>query len=295
VQLGRVGVWTAALGAVPSTPQARDLAAELEALGYGAIWLPEAVMADPFVLATLLLEATERIVLATGIASIYARDAVAMNASWRTLCEAHPDRFLLGLGVSHQPMVEGVRRHTYGPPLQAMRDYLDAMDAAPFFGPAPAAEPKRCLAALGPKMLALAAERTAGAHPYFQTPEHTRRAREILGANGGMLMPEQMCVLSTDATEARAIARTHMATYLTLPNYTNNLRRLGFTDDDLAGGGSDRLADAIVAWGDEAAVARRVAEHHDAGADHVCVQVLTADRREPPLAQWRRLAPALIG
>ncbi len=172
--LGPVGIWTGALDPQPAT-RSKELAAELESLGYGAIWLPEAVGRDPLVHAALLLGATDRIVLATGIASIYARDAVAMNAGWRTVSEAFPDRFLLGLGVSHQPMVEGIRGHNYGPPLQAMRTYLDAMDAALFFGAAPAAEPQRCLAALGPKMLALAASRTAGAHPYFQTPEHTRR------------------------------------------------------------------------------------------------------------------------
>jgi probable F420-dependent oxidoreductase len=293
MDLGRVGIWTATLGAVPS-PQGRDAAAELETLGYGAIWLPEAVGADPFVLGARLLDATARIAVATGIASIYARDALAMNAAWRTINESFPGRFLLGLGVSHQPMVEGVRRHTYAPPLQAMREYLDAMDAAPFFGPPAGSEPQRCLAALGPRMLALAAERTAGAHPYFQTPEHTRRAREVLGADA-LLLPEQMCVLAADASDARAIARPNIGIYLTLPNYTNNLRRLGFSDDDFAGGGSDRLVDAIVAWGDEQAVARRVAEHHDAGADHVCVQVLRAERSAMPLDAWRRLAPALVG
>jgi probable F420-dependent oxidoreductase len=294
MELGRVGIWTASLGGL-SVAQAGDTAAELESLGYGAIWLPEAVTADPFVLATLLLRATSRIVLATGIASIYARDPLAMNAGWRTISAAFPERFLLGLGVSHQPMVEGVRKHTYGPPLQAMREYLDGMDAAPFFGaPIDGQGPYRCLAALGPKMLELAAARTRGAHPYFQTPEHTARARAAMGS-GAWLMPEQMCVLTTDAAAARAVARANMAIYLNLPNYTNNLRRLGYDDADLADGGSDRLVDAIVVWGDEATVAARVAEHHAAGADHVCVQVLAADRASVPLESWRRLAPALTG
>ena len=292
--LGRVGIWTGSLDPLPSA-RGRELAAELESLGYGAIWLPEAVGRDPFVHATLLLGATDRLRLATGIASIYARDALAMNAAWRTVSEAFPGRFLLGLGVSHQPMVEGIRGHDYGPPLQAMRSYLDAMDKALFFGAAPSDEPQRCLAALGPKMLALAAERTAGAHPYFQTPEHTRRAREVMGPDA-LLMPEQMCVLTEDREHAHAVARNAMQIYLGLPNYRNNLLRLGFTPDDVdQGGGSDRLVDAIVVWGDEAAIAARVREHHEAGADHVCVQVLGDGRGYVPVDEWRRLAPALVG
>lgn len=293
MDIGRVGIWTPSLGAL-SLDDTRTTVAEIERLGYGCVWLPEAVGADPFVLATVLLAATEQLCVATGIASIYARDPTAMNAAWRTISSLYPDRFLLGLGVSHQPMVEGIRGHDYGPPLAAMRAYLDAMDSALFFGAPMTAEPRRCLAALGPKMLELAATRTAGAHPYFQTPEHTGVARDVMGPDA-WLMPEQMCVLSSDPTEARTIARKHMATYLALPNYTNNLRRLGYGDDDLADGGSDRLVDAIVVWGDEAAVARRVQEHHDAGADHVCVQVLTAERLAPPRDAWHRLAPALLG
>jgi probable F420-dependent oxidoreductase len=293
VDIGRVGIWTASLGGLPAG-EARTTIAEIEQLGYGCVWLPEAVTADPFVLATLLLGATEQLCLATGIASIYARDALAMNAGWRTISAAFPERFLLGLGVSHQPMVEGIRGHDYGPPLSAMRDYLDAMDRAPFFGARTNAEPRRCLAALGPKMLELAAARTAGSHPYFVPPEHTSVARDVLGPDA-WLMPEQMCVLSTDAAAARATARQHMAIYLGLPNYTNNLRRLGYGDADLADGGSDRLVDAIVVWGDEAAIADRVRAHHDAGADHVCIQVLTAERADVPREAWNRLAPALIG
>ncbi len=293
MDLGRVGIWTGALDPQP-TVRAREVAAELEALGYGTIWLPEAVGRDPFVAATLLLGATQRLNIATGIATIYGRDAMTMNAGWRSVSEAFPDRFLLGLGVSHQPMVEGVRGHTYARPLAAMRDYLDAMDRGLYFAAPATVEPQRCLAALGPKMLELAAQRTVGVHPYFQTPEHTKIARDVVGA-GKLVMPEQMCVLSNHATEARTIARAHMAIYLGLPNYTNNLRRLGFTDDDIADGGSDRLVDSIVVWGDEAAVAERVRQHHDAGADHVCVQVLVSSRGELPLEQWRRLAPALTG
>lgn len=293
MHIGRVGIWTATLGGLPAD-EARATVAQVEALGYGCVWLPEAVGADPFVLATVLLGATERLCVATGIASIYARDALAMNAAWRTISATFPDRFLLGLGVSHQPMVEGMRGHRYGPPRRAMREYLDAMDQAPFFGPPTTVEPKRCLAALGPKMLELAATRTAGAHPYFVPPEHTQIARTTMGADA-WLMPEQMCVLSSNAAEARAVGREHMAIYLGLANYTNNLRRLGYGDDDLAGGGSDRLVDAIVAWGDEATIARRVQAHHDAGADHVCIQVLSEQRSTVPLDAWHRLAPALLG
>jgi probable F420-dependent oxidoreductase len=291
--LGSVGIWTGSLDAVPSSRSA-EVAAELDQLGYGAIWLPEAVGRDPFVHSALLLGATPRINLATGIASIYARDAMSTNSAWQTLSEAFPGRFLLGLGVSHQPMVEGVRGHDYGPPIQAMRSYLDAMDSAMFFGAPPPTPPQRCLAALGPRMLALAAERTAGAHPYFQTPEHTHRAREVMGPDA-LLMPEQMCVLSSDAEAARTIARNAMQMYLRLPNYRNNLLRLGFTPAEIdEDGGSDHLVDSIVVWGDEAAVAARVREHHDAGADHVCVQVLSPDRTHLPLDEWRRLAPGVL-
>jgi probable F420-dependent oxidoreductase len=293
MDLGRVGLWTFQLDLQP-TPAARDAAAEVEALGFGAVWLPEAAGRDPFAHASVLLGATSRVVVATGIASIYARDAMAMNAAWKTVSESFPDRFLLGLGVSHQPAVEGLRGHAYGPPLQAMREYLDRMDSSIFFAAEPSVPPQRVLAALGPKMLELAAARTSGAHPYFVPVEHTEIARTVLGSDA-LLCPEQMCVLETDPAEARRIARRAMATYLGLPNYTNNLRRLGYGDDDLAEGGSDRLVDAIVVWGDEAAVRDRVQAHHDAGADHVCVQVLPHDARALPLPEWRRLAPALLG
>jgi probable F420-dependent oxidoreductase len=292
MELGRVGIWTFQLDLQPSSA-AREAANELEALGYGAIWVPEAAGRDPFAHATLLLGATTRMVLATGIATIYARDAMSMNAAWRTVSEAFPDRFLLGLGVSHQPAVEGLRGHTYGPPLQAMREYLDRMDAGLFFAAQPSVEPQRVLAALGPRMLALAAKRSSGAHPYFVPVEHTAVAREALGADA-LLCPEQMAVLETDPVAARRIARRAMATYLGLPNYVNNLRRLGYGDDDFANGGSDRLVDAIVVWGDDATVRARVDAHHDAGADHVCVQVLPHDARSLPMEEWRRLAPALL-
>ena len=291
MDLGRVGIWTAAFDQQPAT-RAQEAAAELEALGYGALWFPEAMGREAFTNAAVLLAGTTRIAVATGIANIWVRDATAMAAAQKTLAEAYPDRFLLGMGVSHAPLV-GMRGHDYGKPLTAMRRYLDAMDAAPFLALGPSAPPPRALAALAPKMLALAAERTWGSHTYFVPPEHTAGARAALGASA-LLAPEQAVVLERDVSTARTIARGHMAMYLTLPNYVNNLKRLGYGDDDVANGGSDRLVDAIVAWGDVDAIVRRVRAHHDAGAQHVCIQALDPDPRALPLQQWRELAAALV-
>jgi probable F420-dependent oxidoreductase len=216
-----------------------------------------------------------------------------MNNGWQSLSEAFPNRFLLGLGVSHQPLVEGLFRGSYGPPLTAMREYLDAMDASYYAAPAPPEQPQRVLAALGPKMLELARDKTDGAHPYLITPEHTALAREILGA-GRILAPEQKVVLETDPDAARAIARQTLAVYVPgLPNYVNNLRRLGFTDDDLQDPPSDRLVDGVVAWGDVDAITARVQAHRDGGADHVAVQVL-GDDTERVLRDTRTLAEALL-
>jgi len=293
MRLGRVGLWTFQLDLQPASA-ARETVAELESLGYGAVWLPEAVGREPFVNSAVLLGATQQMVVATGIASVWARDAMTMAAGHLSLNEAFDGRFLLGLGVSHQPMVDYVRGHHYDKPLSKMRDYLDAMDKAIYMAPRPADEPRRVLAALGPKMLELAAAKALGAHPYFVPVEHTEFARGVLG-DGPMLCPEQAVVLNTDAEQARAAARLHMATYLTLPNYTNNLRRLGWGDDDLDDGGSDKLVDAIVAWGDEGAIVDRVQAHLDAGADHVCVQVLRPEATALPLEEWRRLAEPLTG
>jgi len=293
LDIGRVGIWTFALERQPAA-RAQEAAAELESLGYPALWIPEAMGREALTHAGLLLAGTRRITIATGIANVWGRDAMTMAAGQKTLDEAYPGRFLLGMGVSHAPLVEGMRGHRYEKPLSFMRRYLDAMDAAPFLA-APSSQPgRRVIGALAPKMLALAARRTDGAHPYFVPPEHTARAREIMGS-GPLLAPEQAVVLESDAATARAIARAHMTTYLGLPNYTNNLRSLGFGDDDLRDGGSDRLVDAIVAWGDVDALRTRIRAHHDAGADHVCIQVLTADPRALPLAAWRTLAPALLG
>ncbi len=292
MDIGRVGIWTFSLELQPAA-KAQEAAAEIEALGFGAIWIPEAMGREAFTNSAVLLAGTGRIVIATGIANMWARDAMAMAAAHKTLTEAYPDRFLLGIGVSHAPLV-GLRGHNYDKPLSAMRAYLDAMDNAPFLSVPPATEPVRVIAALAPKMLKLAAERAAGSHPYFVPPEHTAFARKIMG-QGPLLAPEQAVVLETDPTKAREVARAHMATYLGLPNYVNNLKRLGFSDDDIANGGSDRLVDAIVAWGNVDAVVARVRAHHDAGADHVGVQVLDPDPRALPMQQWRQLAPALLG
>jgi probable F420-dependent oxidoreductase len=286
-----IGVWTGTLDAVPAA-RSQELAGELEQLGYGAVWLPEVAGRDPLVHLALLLSATSKLVGATGIANIWGRDAIAMSGGVRGLTEAFPERVLLGLGVSHQPAVEGLRGHKYEKPLAAMRTYLDRLDAAPYFASKPTTPVRKVLAALGPKMLELAATRTDGAHPYFVPPEHTAVARAALG-EGPLLCPEQAVLLETDPAKAREIGRAHTAIYTGLPNYTNNLRRLGFGDDDFAGGGSDRLVDAIVAWGTEDDVVRRVRAHFDAGADHVCIQALGSNAREVPLDAWRQLAPAL--
>jgi probable F420-dependent oxidoreductase len=274
-------------------PSAEAVAAvaELEDLGFGAVWVPEAVGREPFANCALLLDGSSRIVLATGIANIHFRSAMAMSAGHRTLTEAHPNRFLLGMGVSHAPMVEGLLHQSYERPLSTMRAYLDAMDSSFYAGAAPPHEPQRVLAALGPKMNALAAERAAGVHPYFVPVDHTAFAREALGADP-LVCVEQAVAFETDAQSARDLARTHTAIYTTLPNYTNNLRRYGFGDEDFENAGSDRLIDAIVAWGDLDAIVARVRSHFDAGADHVCLQVLTRDQGANVEA-WRRLAEAL--
>lgn len=291
--LGRIGVWTGALDGHP-TSIAQDAARRLEALGYSSLWVPEAVGRDPFVASANLLAATDKLVLATGIANIYARDPMTSVACRNTLAEAYPERFVLGLGVSHRHLVTNVRKHDYSRPFAYMKAYLADMESALFVAAKPAVQPATILAALGPKMLQLAATAAQGAHPYFTTPEHTASARQTMGP-GPILAPEQMVVCSTDASEARRIARAGMAVYLRAPNYLNNLVRLGFDESDWAdhNRASDRLVDAIVAWGSNEHIAARVKAHHDAGADHVCIQVLRGDR-ELPLQEWAELAPALL-
>jgi probable F420-dependent oxidoreductase len=290
IQLGAFGVWTFQLDILPAA-RMQEIVAELEEMGYGAVWFGEAVGREALTKAGLLLAGTKRTVIATGIANIYGRDPVTMAAGQKTLAEAYANRFLLGLGVSHIPLVEGVRRHRYDKPVPAMRAYLDAMDKAPYQAVAPPSKPPRVLAALGPKMLQLSAERADGAHPYNTTPKHTAQARELLGPNP-LLCPEQAVVLEKDPTKARSIARKFLEIYLGLPNYTNNWLRLGFQETDLANGGSDKLIDAVIAWGDLKLVMNRIREHHSAGADHVCIQVLTDDSKTFPLREYRELASA---
>jgi probable F420-dependent oxidoreductase len=280
--LGRVGVWSTGLRPEDRSAleAARAAAVELEQLGYGAIWLggsPDVRHATP------ILEATSRITVATGILNIWSDTADAVAARHAALVAAYPGRFLLGLGASHAPMVENYRK-----PYSAMVAYLDALDAA--VRPVPLHE--RVLAALGPRMLGLARDRALGAHPYLVTPEHTASAREILGA-GPLLAPEVKVVVETDPVRARARARKHLAVYLGLPNYTANLLRLGFTDDDLTDGGSDRLIDHTFAWGSLETITKRVAEFQDAGADQVVLHVVTDERFDLPRREWRELATVL--
>ena len=291
MEMGRIGVWTFEFEQQPWSAVA-EAAAELDELGYAAIWFPESRGREVMAQSALLLGATKRAMIAPGIANLYARDAMSMAAGQRTLCEAFPGRYLLGIGVSHRPSVEQIRGHVYGPPLATMRAYLDAMDAATYLPPRAEPEP-RVLAALGPRMLKLAAERSLGAHPYFVPVEHTAIARQTMG-DGPLLAPEQAVVLERDPGRAREIARAHMTRYLAAENYTNNLRRLGFTEDDVANGGSDKLVDAIVAWGSLEDVVARVQAHLDAGADHVCLQVVPSQPGTLPKREWRELASALL-
>ena len=289
-RLGRVGVWLGSIGLAPAGDE-RAALARIEELGYGAVWFGEGPSnREALAHAALLLGASERMIVASGIANIWVRDATAAINGANSLNEAYGERFILGLGVSHAPIVNS-RGHDYARPLSAMRTYLEAIDRHTYDAPAPAHPSPVVLAALRPKMLELARERTAGAHPYFVPPAHTARARAALGPVP-LLAPEQAIVLEADPVEARALARRYMAMYLKLPDYVKNLRTLGFDEDDFADGGSDRLVDAIVAWGEEEKVVERVHEHLQAGADHVAVQ-LYAESPAAALAQLERLAPAL--
>jgi len=287
--LGRLGVWTFFDG-MPA-PETAAAAKRIEAWGFTALWLPEAVGRDPSALIGYLGAQTKSLVFATGIANIYGRDATAMNAMRLTIGESTGGRFVLGIGVSHGHLVT-LRGHAYEKPVATMRSYLDAMAKGLYLAPKPAQDVPIVLAALRPKMLELAAEKAAGAHPYFVTPEHTQRAREILGKEP-ILAPEQKVLLCTDATKARAVARAAMKIYCGLPNYQNNLKWLGFDDSDWGGNISDRLVDAIVAWGDEGAIRKRIQQHFDAGADHVCIQPLNPDGKPVPHEEvLALLAPA---
>ncbi|MFI9806015.1 LLM class F420-dependent oxidoreductase [Streptomyces sp. NPDC052301] len=280
-RIGRYGIWNVGLRAEdPARPgELGDAAAELEELGYGAVWLGGSSAARH---AVPLLEATRTLTVGTSIQSIWQYDADTSAVAFAEVEAAHPGRFLLGLGVSHAKLADQYRR-----PYSALVAYLDALDTAGV--PAD----RRVLAALGPKTLELSRDRAAGAVPYLVTPEHTARAREILG-DGPLLAPELKVVLESDPARARALARGTLAMYLALPNYTDNFLRHGFTEDDLADGGSDRLVDAVFAWGDDSRVRDRIDTFHQAGADHLALQVITdAERDTLPREEWRRLASLL--
>ncbi|MDR3082494.1 MAG: LLM class F420-dependent oxidoreductase [Streptomyces sp.] len=279
--VGRYGIWSVGLRSQDATKRGEltEAAAELEELGFDAVWLGGSSGVRH---AVPLIEATSRLTVATGIQSIWQYEAAETAADFAALEKTHPGRFLLGLGVSHAKMTDHYRR-----PYSAMVGYLDALDAAGL----PAE--RRVLAALGPKMLELSRHRSAGSHPYLVTTEHTARAREILG-DAPLLAPETKVVLDRDPDSARTKARSSLAAYLALPNYTKSLRQFGFTDDDFTDGGSDRLVDAVFAWGDDDRIRERIEAFRAAGADHVALQVVDGQPRDSlPRADWRRLAELL--
>lgn len=285
MELSGTGIWSSHLR-YGDAGQAAEAAAELEELGYTALWIPD--VGGP-VLDSVenLLTATKTVTIATGILNLWMHEPADVAAAHARLSAAHGRRFLLGIGVSHAPLIDSKAPGTYRKPLAATAAFLDGLDTAE----QPVVAEDRVLAALGPKMLRLAADRSRGAHPYLVTPEHTATARERLG-DGPLLLPEQTAVLNDDADAAREIGREWVRGYLAMPNYANNLLRSGFTEDDVATV-SDRLVDAIVVCGNEEAILARVNDHKAAGADHVCVQVLDADLTALPMQQWRRLAPVL--
>jgi probable F420-dependent oxidoreductase len=290
--LGDVGLWTQALDGLPAS-EVCEVVLELEELGYPSIWLSEGLRREIFVNASMVLSATSRMVVGTGIANIWARDAPAMACAQLTLAEAFDGRFVLGMGVSRPAIVEGMRGQVYSSPLAKMESYLDAMDEVRYQSPRPRTTPPRVLAAIGPKMVQLAASRSAGVHSYFVLPEHTAATRSAIGPDL-FLAPEQAVVLDADADRARTVARSYAQFYLGFGSYRKDLQKHGFVDADFEDGGSDRLIDAIVAWGDAEAVCARVQAHLDAGADHVAVQVLAPQGEVAPHEQWRELAPALL-
>lgn len=286
VDIGPIGLWTSSGLWSAAGDEMTDAAAELDDLGYKALWLgSSAGNLQPH---ESLLAATARLIVLTGIINIWNDPPAVVAQNYQRVHAAHPDRILIGLGSSHAPLVTA---EEYRQPLTRLRRYLDELDEVDPTVPTS----RRVLAALGPKALTLAAQRSAGAHPYLTTPEHTAEARQIMGPSA-LLAPEQKVILEADPTEARAIARNTLGQYLQLPNYTNNFLRMGFTPEDLKHGGSDRLVDGLIAWGDTDRVVRRIYEHHAAGANHVCIQVLTAGDRHTgrlPRQQWRVLAGAL--
>jgi probable F420-dependent oxidoreductase len=289
--MGRVGIWSFALQRLAARDE-RAAARQIESLGFSGTWIPESLGSkEAFAHTGILLSGTDRLVVASGIANIYARDPMAMANGARALGDAYPGRFVLGIGVSHAPSVQ-TRGGTYGRPLEAMQAYLDGMTAAPYTAPESGEPVPLVLAALGPRMLELAAERADGAHSYFVPVEHTVEARRRLGP-GPFLAVEQTAVLTTDREAGLRIARAFAKGYLALPNYANNLRRLGWSEDDVLDEGSERLIDAVMAIGDVDAIVRRVRAHIDAGADHVCVQIRDEQPTDPALAAYGELSYAL--
>jgi probable F420-dependent oxidoreductase len=289
-RLGRVGVWTFAFDALPAAA-IREAAIDIERMGFSGLWVPEGgTSREIFAHLSLLLSATERITVGSGIANVTARHPEAMAGGARTLADAFGDRVVLGIGIGHQ-YTAGRRGQDWTDPVGRMEAYLDAMDAARM-GPPPEIPVRRLVAALGPRMLTVAAEQALGAHTYFVPVEHTVRARSLLGPEP-VLAVEQTAIVSSDPSVARGIARPWAADYLGLPNYANNWHRLGYADD-LGDGGSDRLIDAAFAWGDVSSIAGRVREHLEAGADHVCVQVISGRDDEVCLPALRELAGALL-
>ena len=286
MNLSGVGIWSSQLR-YGDKAESADAAAELEELGFQALWIPDVGQTPVLDSVAHLLSSTTGIAIATGILNLWMNEPADVAASYAALSASDRDRFLMGIGVSHAPLIDATEPGRYRKPLAATASYLDALDNAEQPVPVDA----RVLAALGPKMLALAAERARGAHPYLTTPEHTHSARELLG-DGPLLLPEQTAILTDDADEARTIGTGWLRMYLAMPNYANSLLRLGFSAEDVRSV-SDRLFDALIVWGDEEAVMRRVNEHLSAGADHVCVQVLDADLTAYPREQWRRVASAL--
>jgi len=287
MQLAPLGIWAGQFR-TGDRAEARAAVAELDELGFGALWVPGGGTSEILDVASDLLGASKHLVFATGILNVWMHEPGDVAKRHGELEDAYPGRFLLGLGVSHAAMVEANTGRAYERPRQVMVEFLDGLDAAE----RPVPNDERVLAALGPRMLELARVRSLGAHPYLVPPEHTRRAREILGP-AALLAPELKVVLDIDPVAARTIARAHLGRYLESPNYANNLLRLGFTGDDLSSGGSDHVVDSLVAWGGPEVARARYEEHLAAGADHVCVQVLTADPARFPLGEWRVLAEAL--
>jgi probable F420-dependent oxidoreductase len=290
MNFGKIGIWFF-LDAM-SAAQTVEFARKVEKLGYGAMWIPEAVGREPFAHIGYLAAQTESVVFATGIANIYARDPITMSAASKTVAELSNGRFLLGIGVSHRPLVTNLRGHSYDKPYSYMKEYLTRMKSALYRAPQVAEHVPMVLAALHPKMLQLSATEADGTHTYFVPPEHTAKARSAIGPKP-WICAAQAVILETDPARARAMARTYMKTYVPrLPNYTNNLKALGWQDEDFQNGCSDALVDAIVAWGNEQKIRERIEAHLRAGATHVCILPIRADNESMPDARvMEALAP----